>query len=123
MTLAPTLPGGLDLAAWQRALAAWQPRRLWLTHLLLHRVEALVAVRLPTRLHPLLRGVLHALRHSPDASLLRLDSQLRAALLRELAEGNLIRAAGPNGWELTDTGREGLATGEWLLDQPCRRTF
>lgn len=37
-----TFPGTRALAGWWRLLAPRQPRAMWVAHLLLHRIEALV---------------------------------------------------------------------------------
>src|SRR6516164_196200 len=107
---APLLfPGSRTLSGWWRQLAAWQPHALWIGHLLLHRVEALVRVTQPRRADPFMQLVLPALRldEANDAphtlampqrleriqSRLHLERPLLAQVLRRLESEGLIQLA------------------------------
>src|SRR5262249_39792577 len=94
----PSWPTSRVLARWRPHLERFRPRSLWLSHLLLHRVEAPVASR-PAG-HGRLTGVLlGALAAAPEAPLgrlagsLHLDPQLLGRLLAELEAAGLARAS------------------------------
>ncbi len=116
---APSWPGSRILLGWWRALLGRQPQQLWFSHLLLHRVEALVRV---SRVHPLdvwqralLRLASTRVRGAADLEGafvdLRIDRQVLAQLLRELIDAGLLHVNGTGVWDLTATGRQALETG------------
>src|SRR5438034_1326288 len=108
----PTWPSSRVLAGWWPSLDRLRPRSLWLYHLLLHRVEAPVAVAPPAaqeRLARLLLDLLAAPASSPGratttrlAAQLHLDPQLLWRLLVELEKTGLVRSgSGEQGWAPT----------------------
>src|SRR5437773_1238084 len=110
MTAASPLafPGARQLAGWWRLLAQRQPQAVWVGHLLLHHVEALVRVVHPRTLDRFHALVLQALTHSPDRTApgvdraLHLGPQVLHRLLHGLAAEDLA-AVGPGGeWAPTD---------------------
>jgi hypothetical protein len=123
-----TFPAPRTYHNWLRELAPSRPRRLWFSHLLVHRVEALVAVARPCRLDPLPLALLRRLFASgpsaPTAALDRLhfDRQFAARLLREPADAGLVRRQ-PDAWLLTDAGRQALHDGGHTARTRERRTF
>jgi hypothetical protein len=138
MTAAPALalPGSRTLLGWWRDLAPLAPRRLWFSHLLLHRVEALAVFARPRRLDPFQRAVLRAaaveppantnhVPHPPPGGLLerlQLGPGVLSRLLRELADHGLLHPTGPR-WELTPAGRDALGSGAALTHSEERRAF
>jgi hypothetical protein len=124
-----TFPVARTYQTWLRELAAVQPRRLWFGHLLVHRVEALVAVAHSHNLEPFPLALLRCLFDAPAAPAataaldrLHFDRQLAGPLLREFAVAGLLRATN-GGWALTDTGREALTTGGYTRRAEERRAF
>jgi hypothetical protein len=123
-----TFPAPRTYHIWLRELAPLHPRRLWFSHLLLHRVEALVAVARPRRLEPMPLALLRGLFSSgPAAALaapdrLHFDRQFAAALLRELADAGLVRRE-PDAWALTDAGHQALPDGGYTARGRERRAF
>jgi hypothetical protein len=122
-------PGSRTLAGWWRQFGSVQPRALWVAHLLLHRVEALVSLTRTQRPDPLHLLVLKAVSLQPEASLERLDATLflgRQVLGRVLA---VLQAEGlaldqPEGrWEPTALGRQALEQGSYPLTHYERRAF
>src|SRR5947209_5307134 len=101
------LPPDRVLSAWRRELAAHQPRRLWLAHLLLHGVEALVRVAVPRSVDPLRAALLGRLAVGAPPDPLRLDREVLARWLRDLTADGLAEPDG-DGWRLTDKGRRAL---------------
>lgn len=138
MTAAPALPlpGSRTLLAWWRDLAPLAPQRLWLSHLLLHRVEALAVLSRPRRLDPFELAVLRAVTAEPPAPTnhvphaapggllgrLQLGPGVLPRLLRELAGTGLIEPAGA-GWAPTDSGRSALNVGTAPGHAEERRAF
>jgi hypothetical protein len=141
MTAASSLafPGSRTLAGWWRQLAPLRPRALWVGHLLLHRVEALVATVRARRLDPLSRFLLQALAAEqpgqaaalpePEDFLRRLDqrlplgNQLLRQALRALTFEGLVEDGAQGTWALTALGREALARGEYPQAGHERRVF
>jgi hypothetical protein len=129
MTVAGALPfpGSRTLANWARQLDSWQPGALWVGHILLHRVEALVRRTLAIRVDPLQALVLQALAVTPGESLqalqarLHLDRQLLERLLCALESAGLSRLEG--GWQSTDLGRQALDQGTQEQQIRERRVF
>jgi hypothetical protein len=141
MTVAAPLlfPGSRTLSGWWRQLAHWQPRGLWIGHLLLHRIEALVNVTRPRRLDPFMQFVLRALRLDEinDASerpglpqgLERIQSRvplerpfLVQVLRRLQSEGLVPPDAVPGRW-LTALGQQAVEQDAYPQTGPERRVF
>jgi hypothetical protein len=130
MTAALSLPvpGGRVLLGWWHDLAAVSPRRLWLAHLLVHRVEALVRVTHSRPLDRLQQGLLallpSAATRSPNSGphAPGLDPQVRTRLLHELAAEGLARVT-EGSWHCTETGRQALAGGAFVARSLERRVF
>lgn len=120
-------PGSSTLAQWWRQLAPRQPRTLWVGHLLLHRIEALVRHARPTPLEPLHFLVLKALTvYSGETTArlrerLHLDGHVLGRILHGLAAEGLARAA--PGWEPTDQGLQALKHGVFQRSVQERRGF
>src|SRR5271166_1896376 len=141
MSLATSLafPGSRALAGWWRQLAPRKPEAVWVAHLSLHRVEALVELVHARRLDPFTLLVLRALAQdrssrpagaafSPDELLGRLDAcfHLGRSLLRQvvralLAEG--LIAAYESACALTPRGELALERGEYPTASRERRGF
>src|SRR5207248_1961033 len=122
MTVAPppTWPSSRVLAGWWPHLDRFRPRSLWLYHLLLHRVEAPVAVAPPAAQERLARLLLdlvvassspaHPATATQLAAQLHLDPQLLWRLLVDLEKTGLVRpASGEQGWVLTAEGQQARA--------------
>src|SRR5262249_54660818 len=122
-------PGSRTLAGWWKQLAYLQPRALWVGHLLLHRVEALAASQLLSRLDSLSLFVLRALALTGGGSLEELDQRLHLGrpllrqLLRQLEREQLLHSEGADTWSLTLLGNQGLEQGSYLRIHHGRRTF
>ncbi|HEV3444311.1 MAG TPA: hypothetical protein VG099_06685, partial [Gemmataceae bacterium] len=71
MTAAPALafPPSKTLLSWWTQLAPFRPSALWVGHLLLHRVEALVSAQRPCPIDPIALFVLRAVALAGPASL------------------------------------------------------
>ena len=121
-------PRSRTLAAWWKQLADLQPRALWVGNLLLHRVEALAALHLLSRLDPLSFFVLRAVALA-GATLPRLNERLHLGLplLRELLlfleRAQLIRPEDNGSWSLTTLGQQGIEQGSYTRPRKERRTF
>jgi hypothetical protein len=137
---APAFPGSRVLAGWWRQLAPAGAQGVWVGHLALHHVEALVELTRPRRPDPFTLLVLDALRleqtrqpegppGAPAATTLRLDERLHLGrpllrqVLRTLQGEGLVREGGPGGWALTPLGEQALARGEYPLRTQERRDF
>jgi hypothetical protein len=128
---APSWPGSRVLLGWWRELASRQPQQLWVSRLLLHRVESLVRVTHARSLdlwqRALLRLVHARVPHgpSPESYLadLQLDRQVLSQLIHELTTAGLIHMNGAGTWDLTTAGRHALETGSLALSTEERRTF
>jgi len=111
----PSLPASHVLAQWWQELAPRQPRRLWFSRLLLHRLEVLVETSRPCPLDSLTQALLNQLcRTSPSSAAaleaLRLERSLLLVHLRDLSRRGLAeKVAGA--WQPTPAGREAAATG------------
>jgi hypothetical protein len=137
-------PGSRALAGWWRQLAAHHPEEIWVAHLALHRVEALVELTRPCRPDRfallLLRAVrleqerrrdapADAERGPPGEVLRRLDERLHLGhsllrqALRALAAEGLLAEGGPAGWALTPLGEQALERGEYPVRSRERRSF
>jgi len=124
MTAAGTwlFPPGRALAGWWRELSPRLPQRLWFTHLLLHRVEALAEVTHTRRPDALLLSLLRMSADPAALDQLRVDRQLLSQWLNDLAAHGLLRRQG-QGWQLTDAGRTAVATGAYSQPGRERRSF
>src|SRR4051812_4487154 len=114
----PTWPSSRVLAGWWPHLDRLRPRSLWLYHLLLHRMEAPVAVAPPAaqdRLTRLLLGLLASSSASPAtttrlAARLHLDPQVLERFLVDLHKAGLVQSArGEQGWVPTAEAQKVLA--------------
>ena len=122
-------PGPRTYHSWLRELAPLQPQRFWFCHLLVHRVEALVAVAQSHRLEAFPLALLRRLFVAPTsaanlASLERLhvDRQLAIPLLRELAAADLLHAD-RDAWTLTATGQQALQQVAYIRHTREHRVF
>ena len=122
-------PGSRTLAGWWKHLAPLQPRALWVSHLLLHRVEALAVIQRPSSLDPFLLLVLQAVALTPGETPERLDSRLHLGppllrqVLRQLEGERLVHSDGSGIWSLTPLGGQALDEGEYLRGRYERRAF
>jgi hypothetical protein len=122
-------PGSRTLAAWWKQLSSLQPQALWVGHLLVHRVEALVAQVSPCPIDAFTRLSLKALELAPAATAEALESRLHLGpqvvrqLLRQQEAEGLVRTGLTGGWELTDAGRQALREGTYPREDHERRTF
>lgn len=129
MTVSAPLPfpGSRTLAGWWRQLTPWQPRALWVGHLLLHRIEALSRRTQLTQPDPFHLLMLKALALAPPPTLaalaerLHLDRQVIGQVLRTLTTEGLVE--GETAPALTALGREALARGEYPQPIHERRVF
>jgi hypothetical protein len=108
-------------------LTPWQPRALWAGHLLLHRVEALVALTRPCRVDEFIHLVLQALTHGDTLAALEERLHLEGPLLRQVlrqleAEGLAHPEPGPR-WVPTALARQALDQGSYLQVRSERRVF
>jgi hypothetical protein len=122
------LPGSRTLLAWWRELGPLHPRHLWLSQLLLHRIEALVEIASPRQLDPfrltLLRGLALDRPHKNSVPVeLHLDQQVLARLLHSLASDGLLTLSEGTHWELTPWGRAALMDGTYRPRARERRVF
>ncbi len=117
-------PPGRALGGWWRDLSPRRPQRLWFTHLLLHRVEALAEVKHAHRLDPVQNALLCLLAGPATVvpEQLRVDRQLLARWLHALIDQGLVRSNG-QGWEPTDAGQTAARTGAFTQPGRERRTF
>jgi hypothetical protein len=138
---APAFPGSRVLAGWWRQLTPYRPQEIWVGHLGLHRVEALVELTHPCRPDPFTLLVLGAVRlgHARDQTggtaglageaLRQLDERLHLgpALLRQILRGlraeGLAAENGAGGWALTPLGEQALERGEYPRRTQERRSF
>jgi hypothetical protein len=116
------LPPGRALSAWRRELAAFAPRRLWLAHLLLHRVEALVRVAGPPAMDPFQAALLRQLSDGATPERLGVERDVMGRWLHDLAAAGLTEAAG-GVWRLTERGRRALDSGGCTAAVEERRVF
>jgi hypothetical protein len=124
-----TFPGPRAYHNWLRELSSLQPRRLWLSHLLVHRVEALVAVARPGRLETFPLALLRRLFVSTSSAAvvaalerLHFDRQFVLPLLRELTAAGLLHADGGT-WTLTAAGQQALQQDAYTHRVQERRVF
>jgi hypothetical protein len=115
------IPPDRVLSSWRRALAAFQPRRLWLGQFLLHRVEALVRVARRYEVEPIRLALLRQLAEAVPLDSLRVDRDVLTRLLQELSADGLIEPDGEG--RLTERGRHSLNTGAYTASVEERRVF
>lgn len=126
--MTPAFPTGKTLASWWTQLAPWQPQFLWVAHLLVHQVEALVTAFRQHPLDPLSAAVLRAIRSFPGSALgplnehLGLGRQVLARALPALQSEGLVAAAG-TGWNATPLGERALTQGDYSGPYLERRSF
>jgi hypothetical protein len=126
MTAPPVAwPPGRHVLGWWGEVADLRPRRLWLRHLQLHHVEALVVATRPCRILPLPAALLHMLelaQASPDelAGRLHFDPAVVRQLLRGLADEGLVECTAGR-CALTPAGRQ--AQHEGTVPSATRRAF
>lgn len=131
-------PGTRALAAWWKQHAGQQPRAMWVGHLVLHRLEALVRVE---RLHHpellslhLLQALLleaysaHPTSNQAALFLRALDARLHlgTALIHRLLTSLAVEGLAQQGqgrWSPTSLGEQVLAGGTYPRAHEERRTF
>jgi hypothetical protein len=131
MTAASPLvfPGGRVLAGWWPKLAPLRPRSLWVAHLLLHRVEALVEVTRRAEVDRFSNLVVQALNSTPGRTVPDLDAwlhlgpQVLGQVLRRLQDEGLAKPLAGGGWAATDRGRQLLEQGGYTRTGHERRVF
>lgn len=131
MTVAmpPAFPGSRSLGAWWRQLTPFHPRSLWVAHLHLQRVEALVRSNRGTRPDRLARLVLDALALQPTCTEERLDAYLHLGrpflryLLRQMEATGLVQADASDGWTISERGQQAREHGEYVAPVQERRGF
>jgi hypothetical protein len=122
-------PGARVLAGWWKQLAIYQPRALWIGHLLLHRVEALVSLQETSRLDSLALFVLKTLSLASWGTLDELESRLHLGLsllhrvLCRLQSESLLESNAQGIWSLTQVGRQSLELGAYPRACEKRRVF
>jgi hypothetical protein len=139
MTVASTLafPSSRALAGWWRQLTPHKPEAVWVGHLSLHRVEALVELVHQRRPDSFTLLVLQALAleraasgdraatPSPDELLARLDERfhLGRSLLRQVVRSVQAEGLVEGGCALTPLGEQALTQGEYPWTTRERRGF
>jgi len=131
MTSLPELafPSNRTLADWWKHLAPLQPRALWVAHLLLHRVEAMVKVEKPAAVDAFAHYVLKALAITEPASTEALEAgsparrPLLCQVLRKLQADDLVSCSTTGSWSVTPRGRHALQQGIALHVENVRRAF
>src|SRR5207245_11402558 len=105
-----------------------QPRSVWVSHLIVHLVEALVQAHSSPPLEPLSALVLKALGLRSSTDLHSVDARLHfgvpvlSQIMRGLQLVGLVNETDGK-WTLTDRGRQALATGQLRRHQQERRRF
>jgi len=131
MTAASALafPSSKTLLSWWTQLAPLRPSALWVGHLLLHRVEALVATQRPCPIDPIALFVLRAVALARQASLETVahDLALEGALVRQaltrLGSDKLVAEEAGGAWRLLKRGEEAVKKGLYLRGERQRRFF
>jgi hypothetical protein len=129
--LALAWPGSRVLLSWWRELQSRHPQQVWFSHLLIHRVEALVRVPRSRALDLWQQALLRlaSTRVPCGADLestfadLHLDRQVLTRLVHELTDAGLLLANGSGLWNLSAAGQQALETGVLALAAEERRTF
>lgn len=127
----PSWPGSRVLLGWWRELSRYKPQQVWLSRLLIHRVEALVRVGCSRPLDSWHRALLSlASSRVPcggelinSLNDLKMDTQMLGQLVRELIENGFVQRNGSGLWQMTPAGRQALDTGALALEVEERRTF
>jgi len=125
----PSFPGSRTVAGWWHQLAPYQPRALWVAHLLFHRVEALVGVARRRRADRFTQLVLQALALVSGERLDRLDDrlhlgrQLVGQVLAVLRAEGLAQVDADGRWSPTDVGLGALERGDYPQATYERRVF
>jgi hypothetical protein len=127
-TAALAYPGSRALAEWWRHIASYRPQVVWVAHLLLYRVEALVRLARPYRPEDLALLALEAVAIDSPATLERVESrlhlgiQLTGRILCRLAADGVVEFT-EAGWALTRSGKR-LVGGETVVQAASeRRSF
>jgi hypothetical protein len=119
-------PGSRVLAGWWPILQRWSPRALWLHHLLLHHLDAPMAVAHSPALDNLHRLLLESLVPGSEvgalAASLSLDAALLTRLLAELRSAGLVQEHDRR-WALTDGGLQAVSSSQGAGTIQERRTF
>ncbi len=118
-------PTSRHVLGWWNSVANFHPRRLWLSHLRLHHVEALVAAARPCHMLPLpatLLRIVDLMDGSAEdlSGQLHLDATLLRQMLQGLAEEGLIQTTGGR-CALTAAARQALREG--TVPAAVRRDF
>jgi hypothetical protein len=117
-------PGSRVLAGWWPTLQRWHPRALWLHHLLLHHLDAPVAVSHSPALDELHRLLLESLVPGSElgalAASLSLDVPLLSRLLAELRAAGLVQEQDGQ-WAQTDAGRQAGSSPQGVCTTQERR--
>lgn len=137
MSASLAFPGSRALAGWWRQLAPYHPEAVWVGHLALHRVEALVDLAHPYPVDRFRLFVLQAVSQgvpgkpapSAEEHLTHLDGRFHVGrpllrqVLRSLEAERLVVTHGEGGWLLTREGQEALERGEYVQTTQERRGF
>jgi hypothetical protein len=121
-------PGSQTLTDWWRQIKNYQPRTLWVAHLLLYRVECLVRVKRRRRTDRLQILLLEALTSGNTGMLVGLEDRARLGraltrqIIRRLASEGLVTPTA-DGWTLSRFGEEARQRGEYCETTQERRTF
>jgi hypothetical protein len=122
-------PGSRALGGWWRQLAPFRPRALWVTHLRLHRVEALVRLTRTCQPDPLDMLLLDALAMESNQSSEHMDRRLHLGpqavgrLLHGLAAHGLARRDPEGAWACTALGEQAFRQREYPSSSVERRAF
>lgn len=122
-------PGSRVLAGWWQQLAPGNPQALWVGHLLLHRIEAMVWTNRPRPLDRFAQLVLQSLTLSQERTvfaleqLLRLHPPILRQVLHRLQKEGLAQHSSSNEWQLTTLGRHALERSEYPSISHERRRF
>ncbi len=123
-------PGSRILAGWWKDLAPRRPRSIWVAHLFVHRVEALVKLREATPLDLLSLFVLRALALKAEATVGEIDQRLHlgspfiSQVLRRLDSEQLVALqSGGDRACLRPAGRAAIERSAYDRDRLERRVF
>jgi hypothetical protein len=124
-----SFPGSRVLAGWRSDLRAYHPQSLWIAHVVLHRVEAMVrstsAVTLDRLSLLLIRfsTLTASLGTKESLNALSLDRSFLVGMLQGLARDGLIQRGEDGNWRPTPAGSRALAEGKYEHVQERRRVF
>jgi len=125
-------PGSRTLVSWWRQLQPHQPQALWVGYEFIHRIEAPVYVQTVQPIEPLFAMLLQAIALEQRingvsiASLhqrLQVPSVILQRVLLSMEDAGLLTRNMPDGWQLTDLGRQALQTNQVPLRLCERRVF